>query len=61
MPAVRNSLTGEVAVFKWPYDNTSNDGPFLEAWGMVTELELRYSIQEHPGTINVSILLFTSK
>jgi high affinity Mn2+ porin len=27
------------------------DPHFLEAWGMVTELERRYSIGDHPGTI----------
>jgi high affinity Mn2+ porin len=51
MPAVQNSLTGEDAVFKWPYDSSSNDGPFLRDWGMVTELERRYAINNHPGTI----------
>ena len=51
MPAVQNSLTADDAYFKWPYDGSSQDGPFLKAWGMVTELEHRYTIKNHPGTI----------
>jgi high affinity Mn2+ porin len=29
------------------------DQHFLEAWGMVTELERRYTIDDHPGTIRL--------
>jgi high affinity Mn2+ porin len=59
MPAVQNSLTGEDAIFKWPYDSSSNDGPFLRDWGMVTELERRYTIANHPGTVR--LLAFLNK
>ncbi len=51
MPAEQNSLTGDDAYLKWPYDGSSQYGPFLEAWGMVTELERRYTLDNHPGTI----------
>ncbi|HEV2318794.1 MAG TPA: carbohydrate porin, partial [Verrucomicrobiae bacterium] len=37
--------------FKWPYDSSAHDGPFLKAWGMVWELERRYTIGGHPGAI----------
>ena len=57
MPAVQNSLTGEDAVFKWPYDSSSNDGPFLQAWGMVTELERRSAINNLPGTVRLLAFL----
>jgi high affinity Mn2+ porin len=32
-------------------NGTALDGHYLEAWGMVTELERRYTLREHPGTI----------
>ena len=32
-------------------NGTALDGHVLEAWGMVTELERRYSLGAHPGTI----------
>jgi high affinity Mn2+ porin len=55
VPHNQNGLTAEDSFFKWPYDPSadglSQDGPFLKAWGMVTELERRYSIINHPGTI----------
>ncbi len=31
----------------------AQDAHYLEAWGMVTELERRYALQGHPGTIRV--------
>jgi high affinity Mn2+ porin len=39
--------------FQMPTESngTALDQHFLEAWGMVTELERRYSLSEHPGTI----------
>jgi high affinity Mn2+ porin len=51
MPRFSNSLTAEDRIFKWPYDNSAQDGPLLDAWGMVTEFERRYSLNAHPGTI----------
>jgi high affinity Mn2+ porin len=32
-------------------NGTALDGHYLEAWGMVTELERRYTLGGHPGTI----------
>ena len=51
VPRVQNGLTADDRYFTWPYDGSAQDGPFLDAWGMVTELERRYTIQGHPGTI----------
>ena len=53
MPRHANSLTAEDQVFKWPYDSSAEDGPLLDAWGMVTELERRYTIKDHPGVIRL--------
>ena len=53
VPRVSNSLTAEDQVFKWPYDNSAQDGPLLEAWGTVTEFERRYSLVDHPGAIRL--------
>jgi high affinity Mn2+ porin len=44
-------LTGDDRFLKWPFDGSAQDGPFLDAWGMVAELERRYTIMDHPGTI----------
>jgi high affinity Mn2+ porin len=51
MPRFSNSLTAEDRIFKWPYDNSAQDGPLLDAWGMATEFERRYSVNTHPGAI----------
>jgi high affinity Mn2+ porin len=57
MPAVQNGLTAEDAYLKWPYDSSSQDGPFLKSWGMVTELERRYALKDHPGAIRLLAFL----
>lgn len=51
VPRVQNSLTAEDAYLKWPYDSSSQDGPFLKSWAMAAELERRYSIAGHPGAV----------
>jgi high affinity Mn2+ porin len=51
VPRFSNSLTAEDRIFKWPYDNSAQDGPLLDAWGMVTEFERRYAINDHSGAI----------
>ena len=57
MPKVSNGLSAEDRILKWPYDSSAGSGPFLEAWGMVTELERRYTIGSHPGTVRVLAFL----
>jgi high affinity Mn2+ porin len=53
LASVPNGLTAEDQLLKWPYDGSAEDGPFLESWGMVTELERRYTIGTHPGVIRL--------
>ncbi len=53
MPRVSNSLTAEDRLLKWPYEDSAQDGPLLDAWGMVTEFERRYSLGAHPGTVRL--------
>jgi high affinity Mn2+ porin len=50
-PKIANNLTGDDAIFKWPYDSAAGYAPVLSAWAMVVELERRYAINNHPGTI----------
>jgi high affinity Mn2+ porin len=51
VPRVQNSLTADDWLLKWPYDGSSQDGPLLKAWAMVTELERRWTIGDHPGVV----------
>ena len=53
LPRFANSLTAEDRILKWPFEDSAQDGPLLAAWGMVTELERRYSIAQHPGAIRL--------
>jgi high affinity Mn2+ porin len=51
VPRFSNSLTADDRIFKWPYDNSAQDGPLLDGWGMVTEFERRYRVNNHSGAI----------
>ncbi len=51
VPEAANSLTGDDAYLKWPYDSGAAYEPVFSGWAMVTELERRYTLQDHPGTI----------
>jgi high affinity Mn2+ porin len=51
MPRFKNGFTTEDQYLVWPEQSESEDGPFLTSWGMVTELERRYSVNVHPGAI----------
>ena len=53
MPRYSNSLTAEDRLLKWPYEDSAQDGPLLDAWGMVTELERRFSLNSHPGVVRL--------
>jgi high affinity Mn2+ porin len=57
MPRYPNNLTGDDRYLKWPFDGSAQDGPFMQSWGMVTELERRYAIGEHPGTVRLLAFL----
>ncbi len=53
MPRESNGLSWEDKFLKWPYDSSAGNGPFLEAWGMVTEFERRFHLNNHPGIIRL--------
>ena len=53
MPSDANCLSWEDKFLKWPYDSSAGSGPFLQAWGMVTEFERRYSLNNHPGVVRL--------
>jgi high affinity Mn2+ porin len=55
-PRIQNGLTAEDKFLTWPY-NSAGDGPFFKAWAMVTELERRYTIRDHAGTIRLLAFL----
>ena len=57
MPRVSNGLTWEDKFLKWPYDSSAGSGPFFQAWGMVTECERRYSLNDHPGIVRLLAFL----
>jgi high affinity Mn2+ porin len=57
VPRVQNELNAEDKFLTWPYQGSSNDGPFFSAWAMVTELERRYTIADHPGTVRLLAFL----
>lgn len=57
MPRVQNSLTADDRIFKWPYEGSAQDGPILNAWGMVMEFERRYTITDHAGTLRLLAFL----
>lgn len=59
IPRFQNSLTAEDRFFKWPFEDTAQDGPFLDSWGMVWEAERRYSLHSHTGTVR--LLAFLNK
>ena len=49
MPGMMNGFTAEDAIFKWPAEGS--DGIFTRSWGMMTELERRWKLDDHPGAI----------
>jgi high affinity Mn2+ porin len=50
-PKIANNLTGDDAIFKYPYDSAAGYAPVLSAWAMTVQFERRYTIKEHPGAI----------
>lgn len=51
MPSVANSWTADDRVLTIPTMSPLGGGKFWESWGMVSELERRYTIGSHPGAI----------
>lgn len=50
-PRNANDLTWEDKFFKFPYDGAAQDANIWNAWAMVTEVEHRYTLHDHPGTL----------
>jgi len=53
MPRYANSLTAEDRLLKWPFEGSAQDGPVFDVWGIVGELERRFSLHNHPGAVRV--------
>jgi high affinity Mn2+ porin len=49
MPGIMNGFTADDRIFMWPGSGTG--GQFWRSWGMMTELERRWRIDDHPGAI----------
>jgi high affinity Mn2+ porin len=49
MPGMENGFTADDRIFCWP--SGGSGGEFFRSWGMMTELERRWKIDNHPGAI----------
>ena len=49
MPPVANSFTGDDEFLMWPHEGSF--GPIFKEWAMNLELERRYTVKDHPGSI----------
>jgi high affinity Mn2+ porin len=59
LPSTPNGLTSEDRIFLWPVDpgEKTSTGEFWKQWGMITEVERRWKIDEHPGAIRLQAWL----
>ena len=55
MSKYRNSFTAEGLYLTVPTADNAGDGKIFEDWGMVTELEHRYTLATHPGSIRLLV------
>jgi high affinity Mn2+ porin len=55
MPGLMNGFTADDRIFMYPVEagETTTDGEFWKSWGMITELERRWRVADHPGAIRV--------
>lgn len=55
LPGVPNGLTTDDRIFLWPVEpgEVTSDGNFWKEWGMITELERRWHIGDHPGAVRL--------
>ena len=51
MPGVMNGFTADDRIFCWP--GAGSGGDFWRSWGMMTEFERRYKLNDHPGAIRL--------
>jgi high affinity Mn2+ porin len=57
MPSVSNSWTADDRYLTFPLMSPLGGGDFWRSWGMATELERRYSLASHPGTVRALLWL----
>jgi high affinity Mn2+ porin len=50
-PGIMGGFTADDRILMWPTQGTG--GQFWRSWGMMTELELRWRINDHPGAIRL--------
>jgi high affinity Mn2+ porin len=53
MPGLMNGFTSDDRIFMWPAEETTTDGKFWRSWGLMTEFERRWRIEDHPGAIRL--------
>jgi high affinity Mn2+ porin len=55
LPGRPNGLGSDDRIFLWPVEpgEITSDGEFWKQWGMITELERRWRIEDHPGAIRL--------
>ncbi len=59
LPSVPNGFTSDDRIFNYPVEpgEKTSDGEFWKEWGMITELERRWHIGDHPGAIRLEAWL----
>ena len=55
LPGLPNGYTADDRIFMWPVESgeITSDGNFWKQWGMITELERRWHVEDHPGAIRL--------
>ena len=59
MPGEMNGFTADDRVFCWPSQGSGGD--FWRSWGMMTELERRWKLNDHPGAIRSMLWLDSAR
>ncbi len=55
LPGLPNGYTADDRIFMYPIEpgERTTDGEFWKEWGMILELERRWSIRDHPGAVRL--------
>ncbi len=55
LPSIPNGFTADDRIFMYPVEpgEVTSDGNFWKEWGMITEVERRWRIDDHPGAIRL--------
>jgi hypothetical protein len=55
LPGLPNGFTSDDRIFSYPVEpgEITSDGNFWKEWGMITELERRWRICDHPGAVRL--------